>query len=156
MSTVARPRMGGAGAGSSAIALRIVGVALGVFLVFTGLNKAAWLTDSGPLREQFDMYAASDAPGVRWYIETLARPGLPVFARLVPLAEIAAGAALIAGFWTRLVAALAFLMVANFQYASSAVFGWAFLSDATGFPVMGGLLGLAIAGGRLPWSLAKS
>jgi uncharacterized membrane protein YphA (DoxX/SURF4 family) len=47
-------------------------------------------------------------------------PGTPLFARLVPLGEFAAGAALIAGFWPRMAATVAFLMVLNFHFATSA------------------------------------
>ena len=65
------------------------------------------------------------------------------------------GLALILGFWTRLAAGFAFLMVLNFQLAGGAMFHYAYLSDATGLPYLGALLALAIGGGRLPLSIRK-
>ena len=68
------------------------------------------------------------------------------FARVVPVAELAAGAALIVGFWTRLAAFMAFAMVANFHVARGLVFSGEFLTDGLGFPVLGA---------RLPFSVSK-
>jgi len=82
-------------------------------------------------------------------------PGVPLFARLVPLAELSTGVALILGFWTQLVAALAFLMVANFHFARGFFYEWEFLMDGAGLPVLGGLLVLALGGLRLPFSVSR-
>ena len=83
------------------------------------------------------------------------RRGAAVFARLVPLGEMAAGVALILGVWTSLAAFLAFVMVMNIHVASGALFTYAFLTNGYGLPVVGSTLGLAIGGIRLPWSLRK-
>ena len=87
--------------------------------------------------------------------EHVCLPGAPVFARLVVLGELSCGVALVAGVWTRLAAALGFLMVLNFHVASGAIFQYRFLTNGYGLPVLGGLLALAIGGGRLPLSLRK-
>jgi hypothetical protein len=76
-----------------------------------------------------------------------------VFARLIPLAELATALALLLGFWTPVAATLAFLMVLNFHLASGLIFRYAFLTNGYGLPVLGGLLALALGGGKLPWSL---
>jgi uncharacterized membrane protein YphA (DoxX/SURF4 family) len=136
-----------AAAGSSrgaALALRILAVLLGVFFVSMGINKLAWLTDSGILAGKFQIFEKGAPASVRAYIETFAMPGLPLFARLVPLAELATGAALIFGVWVRLAAALAFVFHTI-----------AFFIDGQGLPVLGALLALAIAGRDLPFSLSK-
>jgi len=145
----------GSGGGSGALALRLLGLSLGLFFVFNGLDKVSWLFDSGILAERFDGWLENAPPAVRWYIETLAAPGVPLFARLVPVAELAAGAALILGFWTRLAAFLSLMMVANFNFARGMFHSGEILTDGVGFPVLGGLLALAIAGSRLPFSVSK-
>jgi uncharacterized membrane protein YphA (DoxX/SURF4 family) len=89
-----------------------------------------------------------------WYLDHIAIPGAPIFARLVPLGEMAAGVALVAGYRCRLAAALALFMIVNFQFATGAFFDPAFFRDGTGLPVMGGLLAIAIDRSRPPpWSL---
>jgi uncharacterized membrane protein YphA (DoxX/SURF4 family) len=136
-------------------ALRVLGLAIGLFFLFNGLDKRAWFLDSSILSERLDGWNDNAAPSVRWYIETLAEPGVPLFARLVPLAELLTGAALIVGFWTRLAAFFALMMVANFNFARGMFHSGEFLTDGVGFPVVGGLLALTIAGARLPFSLSK-
>ena len=94
-------------------------------------------------------------PLSRWYLDTVAIPGAPVFARVVPIAELSAGAALILGFRVRLAAILTFLMVLNFHFASDLIFRYSYLINAYGLPILGGLLALAIGGRQLPFSLSK-
>ena len=149
MPVVSRGRAGG-GTGAGGLGLRVLAVLLGAFLLAAGVDKLPWLADSGPLALRLDAWLEGATPLSRWYIETLARPGLPLFARLVPIAELAAGAALVVGFWTRLAAALALLVVLNMHVASGGFASLAILRDGLGLPVLGGLLALAIGGGRLP------
>ena len=142
------------GRSAQAIGLLVVRWMIGVFLLFEGLSKLSWLLDSAPLAARLARWLEGATPVGRWYLERLI-PGTPIFARLVPLGEMCAGVALFLGFWTRLVAGLAFLMVLNFHVASGTIFHYSFLTDATGLPVLGALLGLALGGGRLPLSLTK-
>ena len=79
----------------------------------------------------------------------------PLFARVVPIAEMAAGVALICGFEVRLTAAAALAMVLNFHFASDVLFHYAYLTNGYGPPVVGGLLALAMGGVRLPLSVSK-
>jgi uncharacterized membrane protein YphA (DoxX/SURF4 family) len=144
----------GGGQRGQGIGLMLVRITVGVFLFFQGLSKMSWLIDSGPLSAQLAQWFEQAPQVSRWYVERLL-PGAPIFARLVPLGEIVAGLALALGFWTRLAAGLAFLMVLNFQVAGAAFYRFSYLTDATGLPVLGALLGLAIGGGRLPLSLRK-
>jgi uncharacterized membrane protein YphA (DoxX/SURF4 family) len=128
---------------------------LGAFLVFNGIDKLSWFLDSSILAGRLDGWLASAAPASRWYLETVAMPGVPLFARVVPIAELAAGAALIVGFWTRLAAFMALAMVVNFHLARGLFFSGEFLTDGVGFPVLGALLALTIVGTRLPFSVSK-
>jgi uncharacterized membrane protein YphA (DoxX/SURF4 family) len=143
--------MAATGSGAAA-GLRVLAMFLGVFLIFEGLGKLAWFSDSSQLQGALQAWLKEAPPTSRWYLETFALPGVPMFARLVPLGELTAGAALLVGFWTRLAAAAAFLMVLNFHVASGAIFRYGFLTNGFGLPVLGGLLALAIGGARLPWS----
>jgi uncharacterized membrane protein YphA (DoxX/SURF4 family) len=138
---------------SGGLALRVLSMFLGVFLIFEGLGKLAWFGDSGLLAGVLQAWLKEAPPATRWYLETFAIPGIPMFARLVVLGELSAGTALVLGFWTRLAAGFAFLMVLNFHVASGAIFQYRFLTNGFGLPVLGGLLALAIGGGRLPWSV---
>lgn len=135
--------------------LVVLRLCLGVFLIFEGLDKLSWLTDSSVLTGRLQQWLTTAGPYSRWYIETVCLPGAAVFARLVLLGELSAGAALVLGFWTRVAAVLAFLMVLNFHVASGLVFQYRFLTNGYALPVLGGLLALALGGGRLPLSLKR-
>ena len=141
--------------GACAAGLRTLAFMLGLFFIFMGVDKLAWLLDSGILTDRLDGWMQDAAPSTRWYIDTIARPGVPLFARLVPLAELSMGTALILGFWTRLTASLALLMVVNFHIARGFFYEWEFLTDGAGFPVLGALLALVIGASRLPLSVSK-
>ena len=142
--------------GSPAGALRILSVALGVFLIFMALDKIEWLGDSTMLTRRLQEWRGTVRPLARWYLDTVAIPGAPVFARVVVLAELVSGTALILGVKIRLAAALAFLMVLNFHLASDLVFRYSYLINAYGLPILGGLLALAVGGTRLPFSVSRS
>ena len=141
--------------GPSGYALRVLALALGVFFIFNGLDKLPWFLDSSILSERLDGWRASAHPASRWYVDNVAVPGVPLFARVVPVAELAAGAALVIGFWTRLAAMMALLMVANFHIARGLLFSTEILTDGVGFPVLGSLLALSIVGARLPLSVSR-
>ena len=142
--------------GSPAGALRIVSLALGVFLLFMSLDKIEWLTDGTILAGRLQEWRGTARPLARWYLDIVALPGAAVFARVVVLAELAAGTALILGTKVRLAAALAFLMVLNFHFAADVIFRYSYLTNAYGLPILGGLLALALGGGtRLPFSVSK-
>ena len=135
--------------------MRVLGVLLGVFFVAMSTTKVGWLGDSDVLLQRFQGWLPRAVPAARWYLETVCIPGAPLFARLVPIGELSAGLALITGFWTRMAAIAAFVMVLNFHFATSAFWSVDFLRDGTGLPLIGGLLALAINGARLPFSLSK-
>jgi uncharacterized membrane protein YphA (DoxX/SURF4 family) len=141
---------------SPAGALRILSIALGVFLIFMAVDKIEWLADSTPLTERLQEWRDTVRPMAQWYLDTVAIPGAPVFARMVVLAELTAGTALILGVKVRLAAALAFLMVLNFHLASDLVFHYSYLINAYGLPILGGLLALAVGGKGLPFSVSRS
>ena len=155
MATAVRGRSPSVGSDAATWGLRLMAVMVGVFFLSMGLNKLAWLTDSGILMQKLQIFLKGASPSTRWYIETVAMPGVPLFARIVPIAEISTAVALIVGFWTRLAAALALLMVLNFHVATGELFTKEFLLDGAGLPLLGALLALAIAGGMLPCSVSK-
>jgi uncharacterized membrane protein YphA (DoxX/SURF4 family) len=134
--------------------LLIIRVTLGVYLFCVGVGKLGWLLDSTVWTNQLAHSLPDAAPMSRWYLERI-MPGAPIFARIIPLAEMIGGLALALGFWTRLAAALCLVMVLNVQLAASAMFKLSYLADAAGLPLVGGLIGLMIGGAKLPWSLRK-
>ena len=76
-----------------------------------------------------------------------------MFAYLVLAGELGTGAALLVGFKPRLAALVGLFMVLNFHFASGIIFTYGYLTNGYGFPVLGGLLALAIGGVNLPASL---
>lgn len=141
---------------SSARGLTALRLCLGVFFLFQGLGKTAWLTDAAPLTAQLQGFLETANTWNRAYLQTVCIPGAPVFARLVPLGELATAVSFLLGAYTRYAAILALLMVLNFHFAGGFIFDLRYLTNAYGPPVIGGLLALAIGGGALPLSLKKS
>ena len=93
MRTGIGPSTGAGGVG--AYGLRALALMLGVFFLFNGLDKLAWFADSSVLAQRLEGWLQDAAPSTRRYLEIVAAPGVPVFARLVPLAELTTGLALI-------------------------------------------------------------
>ena len=80
---------------SPAGGLRALSLVMGLFLVLMGNGKLAWFADSAHLTYELEQWLSFEpVPISRWYLEWVAIPGAPLFARLVVLGELAAGAAL--------------------------------------------------------------
>ena len=136
----------------------ILRICIGIFFLFEGIGKIRWFTDTSLLTAQLAGWAQA-VPGGSWshlYLERMAIPYSSTFARLVPLGEITAGVAMVAGFWTPFFALVAFFMALNFQFASGALFKYSFLTSGYGLPVLGSTLALAVGGVRQPWSIRSS
>lgn len=140
-------------ANREATGLAALRVLLGIFLTAQSLGKWAWLFKSDALLSTLHTWQQGAHEWSAWYLQHVAIPGAPIFARLVFLGELTCGLALIFGVYTRVAALIAFLMVLNFHVAMGVLFKLDYLSNAYGPPVLGGLLALAIGGARLPWSL---
>jgi thiosulfate dehydrogenase [quinone] large subunit len=138
-----------------ALGLTALRILLGVFFLFMSLSKIAWLTDSSILVGQLTGWANEAGPFSRWYLETFCLPGAPIFARVVPVAELSTGLALILGIYTRIAATLGLLMILNFHVASGIIFTYAYLTNGYGLPVLGGLVALALGGSNLPMSVKR-
>lgn len=140
---------------SAAGSLRVLSVVMGGFLLLMAFAKIGWLSDSGPLADELWGWRESAPALSRWYLDTVAIPGAPVFARLVPAGEFLTGAALLIGFRARLAAGVALLMVLNFHFAMGLLFQLAYLTNGYGPPVVGSLVALALGPARLPFSLHR-
>lgn len=133
--------------GAPAAALVLLRVLLGVFMIFFGLSKASWLWDATPLAAQLSSWLLDAPAASRWYLERII-PGAPVFARVVPLAAMVGGLALVLGFWTRMAALVSLAAVLSLQVGAGSMFRYAYLTDASGLPLLGALLALLIGGDR--------
>lgn len=133
------------GGRTQAAALLLLRMALGVFMFFYGLQKASWLLDATPLVTQLASWLPDAPPVSRWYLDRLI-PGAPVYARLVPLGAMTSGIALVLGFWTRIAAAMSLILVLSLQVGAGSMFRYAYLMDASGLPLIGGLLALVVGG----------
>lgn len=141
--------------GSSALALRVLSVCMGVFFLFMSLDKTSWFADPGLLTTQLRGWHGEASAPSQWYLETVAIPGAPVFARIVPVGELAVGVALIAGIQVRLAAVAGLFMVLNFHFAMGVLLRYSYLWNGYGPPVLGSLMALAIGGARLPFSITS-
>lgn len=135
--------------------LTLLRILLGVFFLFQGLDNFHWLLDPSPLSQQLAAWQHSAGAGSfrDLYLQRVAIPFAAVLARVIPLAEIGSGLAMILGFWTAFSAFIALLMVVNVHIASGAIFTYGFLRNPYGLPVLGGTLALLMGGVRLPWSI---
>lgn len=144
------------GDGRARIGLRLLAIGIGSFFLAMAANKLAWIEGPELLTQRFEQWLPTAAPYAKWYLHTIAIPGAPVFARVVPMAELCTGVALVTGTMTNVAAGAAFVMVLNFHVATSAFSSSEFLRDATGPPLLASLLALALAGGNLPFSIKLS
>ena len=137
-------------------ALTLLRVAVGVFLLVKCSGKIGWIVDAEPLVSRLTRWAANEeAIGVsRWYAGLLL-PGAWAFARLSFAGELGAGLALVAGFHTRVIAALAALMILNFHLATGGLISTDFLSDASGLLCVAALAALVVGGRNLPFGVTK-
>jgi uncharacterized membrane protein YphA (DoxX/SURF4 family) len=133
----------------------ILRLCLGVFFLFLGIGKLRWLINSGILAGQLGGWLQASAPASisHRYLTTVAIPLVWLWARLVPIGELACGIAMIAGFRTSVAAAAALVMVLNYHLASGLLFRYDLLTSGYGLPVIGATLALAFGGVRLPWSV---
>ena len=135
--------------------LALLRILLGVFFLFQGLNNLPWVLNPSLLSQQLAAWEHGVRPDSlsAQYLQRAAMPFAGILARLVPVGQITAGLAMMAGFWTPLFAFIALVMLVNFYVASGAIFTYGFLTNPYGLPVLGGTLALAIGGVRLPWSI---
>jgi uncharacterized membrane protein YphA (DoxX/SURF4 family) len=140
------------GAGAPAYGLAVMRVLVGVFFLFSASTKLGWLISSDDLINRFSGYLRNASWWNRWYLDQLV-PGLPIFARLVVLSELATALAFLTGFWTQLAAVLAFSLVLNYHVVTGTILRYSFLTDPSGLPLLGALIALALGGARLPWSI---
>jgi len=111
--------------------LALLRIAAGVSLLTSGLQKLSWFAHP-PLQEKFAEWAAHPAnAAVAKYLGFVSQsPG--AFSRLVALGELGLGTLLVLGLLTPLAALLAFVMVLNFQFASSQMFSLNYLRGQSG------------------------
>jgi uncharacterized membrane protein YphA (DoxX/SURF4 family) len=133
------------GGRAQSAALVLLRLFLGVFMFFFGLDRVSWLLDATPLAAQLSSWLVDAPLASRWYLDRII-PGAPVFARVVPLAAMVGGIALAFGFWTRIAAAVSLVVVLSLQLAAGSMFRYSYLMDASGLPLVGGLLALLVGG----------
>lgn len=136
--------------------LRVLAIGIGIFFLAMAANKLEWIEHPELLTHRLEQWLPAAAPYAKWYLRTIAIPGAPVFARVVPIAELSIGFALLTGALINVAAGAALVMVLNFHFATSAFSSTEFLRDGTGPPLLAGLLALAMAGTNLPFAIKLS
>jgi uncharacterized membrane protein YphA (DoxX/SURF4 family) len=148
------------------VTLALLRIATGISLLGPGFNKLGWFAH--PTLEQTLANWAQHAPNglVVAYLH-LVTPHHAFLARLVALGELGLGTLLVLGFFTPIAALLALIMVAQYHFASGAMFQGSYLFGQNGlvylliFPVLvagragaalglDGILGRSLAGASRP------
>ncbi|HWE26206.1 MAG TPA: DoxX family membrane protein [Myxococcales bacterium] len=132
------------------IALGLLRIAAGISLLGPGFAKLGWFTH--PTLEETLANWAQHAPNglVVSYLHLVA-PHHATLARLVVIGELGLGSLLVLGFFTPVAAVLAFIMVAQYHFASGAMFQGSYIFGQNGlvylliFPVLvAGRAGVAL------------
>lgn len=122
--------------------LALLRIAAGVSLVGSGLQKLSWFGSTSGLDQKLADWSQHPANVYAGKYLAFATAHHGLFARLVVMGELGLGALLVAGLLTPLAAILAFLMVAEFQFASGQMFSLQYLRGQSGlayllvFPVL--------------------
>ena len=132
------------------VALALLRIAAGISLLGPGFAKLGWFAH--PTLEQTLANWAQHAPNglVVGYLH-LVTPHHAALARLVAIGELGLGTLLVLGFFTPVAALLALVMIAQYHFASGAMFQGSYLYGQNGlvylliFPVlMVGRAGVAL------------
>jgi uncharacterized membrane protein YphA (DoxX/SURF4 family) len=123
------------------VALALLRIAAGISLLGPGFAKLGWFTH--PTLEQTLANWAQHAPNglVVSYLH-LVTPHHAGLARLVVTGELGLGTLLVLGFFTPVAGVLAFLMIAQYHFASGAMFQGSYIFGQNGlvylliFPVL--------------------
>src|SRR6266513_3015904 len=113
------------------IFLAFLRIGAGLSLLLSGLTKLSWLANP-PLAEKLAAFSQHPANALVAKYLAFVTPHASLFARLVVVGELALGALLVVGLLTPLASLLAFLMVLNFQVASSSLFSLDYLRGESG------------------------
>jgi uncharacterized membrane protein YphA (DoxX/SURF4 family) len=131
------------------VLLALLRIAAGASLLGPGLHKLGWFRHPTLEQQLVQWSSRIDNPLVLKYLE-IVTPHSAWLARLVALGELSVGALLVLGLLTPLAAAIAFVMVLNFHFASGALTSLQYLGGQNGlvylliFPVLAiGRAGLA-------------
>lgn len=112
--------------------LALLRIAAGISLLTSGLQKLSWFSSSAALGQHFAEWSQHPGSAAVAHYLSFVTSHQGLFARMVVLGELGLGLLLIAGLLTPLAALLAFVMVANFQFASSAMFSLGYLRGQSG------------------------
>jgi uncharacterized membrane protein YphA (DoxX/SURF4 family) len=141
------------------VALGLLRIATGISLLGPGLNKLGWFAH--PALEPILANWAQHAPnGMVVHYLHLVAPHHAGLARIVAVGELGLGTLLVLGFFTPIAALLALIMVAQYHFASGAMFQSSYLMGQNGlvylliFPVL--LTGRAGVGLGLDGILGRS
>jgi len=132
------------------ICLAFLRIAAGISLIGPGISKLGWFMHPALEPHLSGWLAHTTNPILSKYLHFMI-PHSAVLARVVAAGELGLGALLILGLFTPLAAVLAFLMVANFHFASGAMLSLDYVTGQDGlvylllFPVLlFGRAGLAL------------
>ncbi len=130
-------------------------IAVGIFFLGQGINKIEWLTSSEFLKTNLDRYALNAHPAAQWYQERVAKPGVEIWARAIPMGEMLIGIALILGVLTRTTLSIATLLVVNFHITNGKFFSLTFFSDPYALLLLACLLALSFSKAHGTWALTQ-
>ena len=145
------------------LALALLRIAAGISLLGPGLLKLGWFAHPA-LEQSLAAWAQHSPNGMVTSYLYLIMPHHAALARIVAIGELGLGSLLVLGFLTPLAALLALVMVAQFHFASGAMFQGSYITGQNGlvylliYPVLiAGRAGIALGlDGILGRSLGRS
>jgi uncharacterized membrane protein YphA (DoxX/SURF4 family) len=132
---------------STAVPIVSLRLAVALYFLYLGYTKieTGWLS-SGERLQQSLLSLEQNAPQAsKWYIEHVARPGVGLWAKLIPLGETALGISLLFGLLVRLSTFIGILTVLNFHLTGGALLSISILGNPSAILVVASLLALFLA-----------
>ncbi len=108
--------------------LRLAVAILFIHLGYTKIN-GGWLSSNDNLKNSFTHFEQNAPPATKWYLEHVAKPGVDLWSKLIPLGETALGISLLLGLLVRLSTFIGTLMVLNFHLTNGSLFSLSFFGS---------------------------
>ena len=130
------------------IQILLLRLALGALFLNAGLSKIndGWLTSDQELLSSLTTYQQkASTDWQKRYLETVALPYVSIWAKMIPLGEVALGASLLLGLLTRFSTAMGIIMVLNLHAANGNLFTFGFFQTPYAALVLACLLALFLS-----------
>ncbi len=126
----------------SPIPILILRLAVAILFIHLGYTKisSGWLSNSEPLKKSLVNFEQNAPSATKWYLDNVAKPGVDLWSKLIPLGETALGISLLLGLLVRLSTFVGILMVLNFHLTIGTLLSLNFFGSAWAIPLVASLI----------------